>query len=83
MMSCSQIEALLTTASSKATQLNEDYDVLAKVKDFLGVVSDITDAIVVKAIDLEEEYNLVDKMRESAGHTMKKLLLPDKGDKYQ
>ncbi len=79
-----QIESLLTVVSAKAIQLNEDYDVLFKVKDILGAVSDITDGIVVQAINIEEEYKLVDKMKSYAEHALKKLLLPDdEGGKYQ
>ncbi len=83
LMSCSQIEALIIAASLKAAQLNEDYVLLDKAVKFLGVISDITDTIVVKAIDLEKEYDLVDNMKESVGHAVNNVLLRIKGANYQ
>ncbi len=82
-MSCSQIEALLSMASTKAAQLNEDYNVLTNAKNFLSAVSDITDTIVLNAIDLENEYSLIDKIKESAGRTVQKIIQPIEGKEYK
>ena len=64
--SIEKAEKALNEATAKASQLSKDYDVWAKTKQALGAVGGLTDSAIDKSLELEKEYKVLDKVKESA-----------------
>jgi hypothetical protein len=60
-----KVEEVLRETKAKATKLAADYDLVAKGKQALGVVGELTDTAIEKTVELEKEYKVVDKVKES------------------
>jgi hypothetical protein len=48
--------------TAQAQQLASEYDLVAKGKQALGVVGELADTAIVKTVELEKEYKVVDKV---------------------
>ncbi|KAG5177124.1 hypothetical protein JKP88DRAFT_249037 [Tribonema minus] len=60
-----KVEGTVKEVTSKAAKLADEYDLLAKGKQALGVVGEIADTAIVKTVELEKEYKVVDKVADS------------------
>jgi len=62
--SLEKVEDTLKDATEKAKKLAEEYDLVAKGKQALGVVGELADVAIVRAVELEKEYKVVDTVTE-------------------
>lgn len=60
-----KIEEALATATSKITQVNDEYDLVGAFKTALGVIGDIVQQTVKKAGELNEQYDLTTKAKDA------------------
>jgi len=61
-----QLEAFYAKASSKADEVNKDYDLTGVSLTTLGVIGELFERAAQRAIDLNEEYQITEKAVESA-----------------
>ncbi|CAM9482217.1 unnamed protein product [Chrysoparadoxa australica] len=60
-----KVETTLKTTFSKAKELSNEYDLVAKGKQALGVAAELSDTAIEKTKELEKEYKVTDKVKES------------------
>ena len=58
-----QCVILVTLHALQAQQLANENDIAAKAKQALGVVGELADSAIIKTVELEKEYKVVDKVR--------------------
>ncbi|CAM9883024.1 unnamed protein product [Ectocarpus fasciculatus] len=60
-----KVEKTVKDLTSQATKLSSEYDLPAKAKQALGVAGELADTAIVKGIELEKEYKVTDKVKDS------------------
>ncbi|CAM9903768.1 unnamed protein product [Ectocarpus sp. 13 AM-2016] len=60
-----KVEKTVKDLTSQATKLSSEYDLPAKAKQALGVAGELADTAIVKGIELEQEYKVTDKVKDS------------------
>ena len=56
-----KVETALANVTTKIKEINEEYDLVGAGMTVLGVVGDLVDKSIKKAVELNEEYKLTDK----------------------
>jgi hypothetical protein len=56
-----KVESALASTKSKISEINEEYDLVGGGVTALGVIGDLVEKSVVKANELDKDYNLSDK----------------------
>jgi len=67
-----KVESFLGDAKSKVVDLNKEYDLVSKGKQALTYASDLSVKAVDKAIELNDEYKVVDKVTDTVKSTVEK-----------
>lgn len=68
----SKVENALKNTNAKIKEINDEYDLVGGVTTALGVVGDLVEKAVKKAGELNEEYKLSDKAKESLAKAVDK-----------
>lgn len=67
-----KIETALASTKAKITEIDEEYDLVGAGSTALGVVGDLVEKAVKKAAELNSEYGLTDKAKESLSKAVDK-----------
>lgn len=67
-----KVENALASTKAKITEVNDEYDLVGAGVTALGVVGDLVEKAIAKAGELNEEYNLTDKAKESLSTAVEK-----------
>eukprot|EP00633_Aureoumbra_lagunensis_P004482 CAMPEP_0197320778 /NCGR_PEP_ID=MMETSP0891-20130614/61658_1 /TAXON_ID=44058 ORGANISM="Aureoumbra lagunensis, Strain CCMP1510" /NCGR_SAMPLE_ID=MMETSP0891 /ASSEMBLY_ACC=CAM_ASM_000534 /LENGTH=227 /DNA_ID=CAMNT_0042812329 /DNA_START=23 /DNA_END=706 /DNA_ORIENTATION=+ len=67
-----KVESALTTATSKASQLNQEYDLVEKAKQALAYAADLSDKAIAKGLELNEEYKVSEKVTDAVKTAVEK-----------
>merc|ERR1712083_117848 len=60
-----KIEGALSSTNSKIKEINNEYDLVGTGMTALGVVGDLVEKAIIKAGELNDEYKLSDKAKDS------------------
>mmetsp|Transcript_12094 Transcript_12094/g.17735 ORF Transcript_12094/g.17735 Transcript_12094/m.17735 type:complete len:223 (+) Transcript_12094:154-822(+) len=60
-----KVEKALSSTRDKITEINDEYDLVGAGTTALGVVGELVEKAITKAGELNEEYKLTDKAKES------------------
>lgn len=67
-----KVESALSNTNAKIKEINDEYDLVGGVTTALGVVGDLVEKAVKKAGELNEEYQLSSKARDSLAKAVEK-----------
>eukprot|EP00594_Rhizosolenia_setigera_P004561 CAMPEP_0178954788 /NCGR_PEP_ID=MMETSP0789-20121207/9205_1 /TAXON_ID=3005 /ORGANISM="Rhizosolenia setigera, Strain CCMP 1694" /LENGTH=234 /DNA_ID=CAMNT_0020636269 /DNA_START=378 /DNA_END=1082 /DNA_ORIENTATION=+ len=67
-----KMEDALSQTTSKIKEINEEYDLVGAGLTAFGVIGDLVEKAVIKAGELNEEYKLTDKAKESLSSAVSK-----------
>mmetsp|Transcript_5646 Transcript_5646/g.9828 ORF Transcript_5646/g.9828 Transcript_5646/m.9828 type:complete len:224 (-) Transcript_5646:263-934(-) len=67
-----KIEGALGNTKDKITEVNNEYDLVGSGVTALGVVGELVEKAIIKAGELNEEYNLTDKAKSALGQAVDK-----------
>ncbi|CAM9205762.1 unnamed protein product, partial [Choristocarpus tenellus] len=60
----SKVTDTLTDLKSKVVEISDEYDLVAKAKQALGVAGELADTAIDKSLELEKEYSVTEKVKE-------------------
>jgi hypothetical protein len=67
-----KVETALATTNAKIKELNDEYDLVGGSTTVLGIVGDLVEKGVKKVSELNAEYNLSDKAKQSLAKAVEK-----------
>jgi len=67
-----KIESALSSATSKISEIDDEYDLVGSGMTALGIVGDLVEQAIIKAGEINEEYQLSDKAIAALGDAVDK-----------